>query len=72
MAIESPIEKELKKYNQLKIDLLKISKCIECCEEQTDEAMFQNIALEYSKEMKNLKEAIEKEYEISFCSCCAN
>jgi Iap family predicted aminopeptidase len=71
MNKNSTIEKEIKKYNQIKIDLLKISKCIECCEEKKEEEMYQNIALEYSKELRNIKEYIEKEYKITFCnSCC--
>ena len=64
------IENEIKKYTQLKIDLLKISKCIECCEEKNREDMYQNIALEYSINLKKLKEFIEKEYHISLCRCC--
>lgn len=66
----STIEKELGKYNQLKIDLLKISKCIQCCEEKKDEERYQNIALEYSKELKTLTNIIEQEYNISLCNCC--
>lgn len=61
---------EIRKYNQLKIDLLKISKCVECCGEQKDREFYQNIALEYSKELKNLKKFIETEYEVSLCHCC--
>lgn len=64
------IDAEIEKYNQLKIDLLKISKCIECCEEKNKEEMYQNIALEYSKELKHLKKAIEKEYKIKLCCYC--
>lgn len=66
----STIEKEFEKYNQLKIDLLKISKCIQCCDEKRDEERYQNIALEYSKELKNLTNMIEQEYKISLCNCC--
>lgn len=64
------IDVEIEKYNQLKIDLLKISKCIECCEEKSQEEMYQNIAIEYSKELKQLKEFIEREYEIKLCCYC--
>lgn len=64
------IESEIKKYNQIKIDLLKIAKCIECCEENYDVEMYQNIALEYSKKLKNVKKSIEKEYKIKLCVCC--
>lgn len=66
----STIEKEFGKYNQLKIDLLKISKCIQYCEGKKDEERYQNIALEYSKELKNLTNLIEQEYNISLCNCC--
>lgn len=45
------IEEELEKYNQLKIDLLKMSKCIEDCDISQKE-LYQNICLEYSKELK--------------------
>lgn len=34
MSMKPPIEKELEQYTQLKIDLLKISNCIEYCEKK--------------------------------------
>ncbi|ONK21377.1 hypothetical protein BLX87_22070 [Bacillus sp. VT-16-64] len=68
--MKPPIEKELEQYTQLKIDLLKISNCIEYCEKKKYKEIYQNIALEYSKEMKNLKDTIEKEYQVILCKCC--
>ncbi|WP_243292139.1 hypothetical protein [Bacillus sp. FJAT-47783] len=63
------IDKQLKKFNQLKIDLLKISQCIDYCSDEGEEEFYRNIALEYSKELKKLKEYIEKNYDIKFCNC---
>lgn len=65
-----PIEDEFFKYNQLKLELLKIVQCIDCCKDKREVEMYQNIAIEYSKELRNFKEFIEQEYKISFCSCC--
>ena len=45
------IESNIKRYNELKIDLLNISKCIETCEE-CDKEFYQNIAIQYSKNIK--------------------
>ncbi|KGT37322.1 MULTISPECIES: hypothetical protein [Heyndrickxia] len=63
------IEEELEKYNQLKIDLLKMSKCIEDCDISQKE-LYQNICLEYSKELKNAKNALASKYGIKACQCC--
>ena len=48
------IESNIKRYNELKIDLLNISKCIETCEE-CDKEFYQNIAIQYSKKYKEIK-----------------
>ncbi|MGG3641428.1 hypothetical protein [Bacillus gobiensis] len=64
------IENEFIKYNKLKLELLKTVQCIDCCQDKREEEIYQNISLEYSKELRNLKEFIEKEYQISLCNCC--
>lgn len=64
------IEKDFLKYNNLKLELLRIVQCIDCCQDKWEEEMYQNIAIEYSKELRNLKEFIEQEYHISLCNCC--
>lgn len=66
------IEHEFQKYNKLKVDLLKISKCIECCEEEKEQGFYQDLAMEYSKELKNLMKSIENEYHITLCDRCVN
>jgi tRNA A-37 threonylcarbamoyl transferase component Bud32 len=52
------------------VNLQESSKCIKCCEEKSKKEMYQNIAIEYSKELKQLKEVIEKEYQIKLCCHC--
>lgn len=64
------IEDEVLKYSKLKSDLLKIVRCIDCCTNENEKEMYQNIALEYSKGLKSLHNSIQKEYQITFCSCC--
>lgn len=64
------LEKDLKKYNQIKTDLLKMSKCIECCEQDNEKAMYQNVTIEYSKELKQLQKSLEATYGVKLCSCC--
>ena len=63
------IEKEFSKYNQLKIDLLKVSKCIECCKEN-EKGFYQEIAFSYSTELKKFKKFIGETYGINLCDCC--
>ena len=63
------IEEEFKKYNQIKIDLVNMSKCIQSCE-GPQKNCYQNICLEYSKELKKIKKAIESDYGINICACC--
>lgn len=55
------LESELKKYQQIKIELLRMAKCIECCRESEKE-MYQNICFEYSKELRKVKEIIDSVY----------
>ncbi|MBR9747575.1 hypothetical protein ACQVWD_26430 [Bacillus cereus] len=63
------IEEKVKKYNQVKIDLMKIAQCIDCCNEDERE-IYQDIALNYSKHLKYIQESIEKIYGIDICNCC--
>lgn len=63
------IEEKVVRYNQIKTDLLKIVKCIDCCNEN-EKDLYQNIAAEYSKELRRLKESIENVYGIELCGCC--
>nr|WP_194950050.1 hypothetical protein [Anoxybacillus flavithermus] len=67
--IVEKIDEKIKKYNQIKIDLLKIVKCIDCCTEDEKE-LYQNIAIEYSKELKRLKKSIESAYDVKICDYC--
>lgn len=62
------IEKEIEKINQIKIDLLKMSQCIEKCTEPQKE-LYQNICLEYSRELKKIKRSIEEIYDVKICEC---
>ncbi|MBD8591434.1 MULTISPECIES: hypothetical protein [Peribacillus] len=64
------LESQLEKYNQIKIDLLKVAKCIECCSDNERE-LYQNISLEYSKELRGIKQSIEDVYGIQLCACCS-
>jgi hypothetical protein len=62
------IESNIRRYNELKIDLLKISKCLENCEEY-DKEFYQDIAIQYSKKHKEMKKFIEKTYDVKICEC---
>ncbi|WP_230932275.1 hypothetical protein [Priestia sp. TSO9] len=64
------LEEKVTKYNQVKIDLMKISQCIDCCSEDEKE-IYQDIALNYSKQLKSIKESIESVYGVELCSCCS-
>ncbi|WP_235924804.1 hypothetical protein [Neobacillus sedimentimangrovi] len=64
------IEMELKKYNRIKSDLLKMAKCIDSCSETSEKEFYQNVCLEYSKELKQIKKFIEDSYDIEICPCC--
>ncbi|MGM9898262.1 MAG: hypothetical protein ACI32W_10005 [Enterococcus faecalis] len=63
------LENDLKKYNQLKIDLLKMASFLENCENDFKD-MYQNICLEYSKELLEMKNVLEKTYDLRICNCC--
>ena len=65
-------EKDLEKLTELKMKLFKISKCIDCCEEKHQEEMYQNIALELTKELRRMRKTIEETYQIKACGCCKN
>ena len=63
------MEDNIIKYNKIKTDLLKMSKCIECCEASEVE-LYQDICIEFSKELKEIKKQIELTYDIKVCKCC--
>lgn len=60
------IEEEFDKYNQVKCEMLKMSKNICCCDESLKE-LYQNICIEYTKELKNIKKSIKSIYGINLC-----
>lgn len=68
--MKQDIENKISKYNRLKLDLLKISKCIECCETEPEKETYQNIAIEYSKELKRMHNTLEDIYGVKICGCC--
>ncbi|MED4286314.1 hypothetical protein P4679_30740 [Priestia megaterium] len=68
--MEAIVEK-VKKYNQIKMDLMKIAKCIDCCTEVEEKEFYQDVAVSYSKEMKRIKGTIEDTYGIQICNCSA-
>jgi hypothetical protein len=47
------IDRDLKAYMQLKIDLLKIAECINDCTEEKDKEHFRTKALHYAKNSRN-------------------
>ncbi|MFF1995378.1 hypothetical protein ACFVWC_30100 [Bacillus mycoides] len=61
------IEHDLKKYNNLKTDLLSIAKCIDCCE-QEDICFYQDLAIIYSERLRKLNDFIRKEYGLDVCA----
>lgn len=68
--METIVEK-VKKYNQIKMDMMRIVKCIDCCTENEEKEFYQNVAISYSKELRRVKGAIEDTYGIQICNCCA-
>jgi hypothetical protein len=67
---EMKLENEFKKYNRIKIELLKMAKCIDACTEKSEEELYQNVCLEFSKELRQIKKSIEETYNIEICGCC--
>lgn len=63
------IEEELKRYNRIKTDLLKMAKYIDVCANKSEEEFYQNICLEYSKELKKVKKCIESTHDVKICEC---
>ncbi|WP_368679596.1 hypothetical protein [Bacillus paralicheniformis] len=61
-------EKDIKKIHQIKIDLLKISKCIDACADK-EKSVYQDLAGEYSKALKIVKASIEDAYDVKLCCC---
>ncbi|MCM3024988.1 hypothetical protein [Heyndrickxia ginsengihumi] len=66
----SAIDENVMKYNQIKVDLLKIAQCIDCCTDNEKE-LYQDIAMEYSKELRRIKSSIEEIYGIKLYGCCS-
>lgn len=62
------IIKKFEEYNRVKIELLKMSKCIDSCDESQKD-LYQNICVEYSKELNKMKKFFEETYEIKICNC---
>lgn len=65
------IEEKVKKYNQVKTDLLRVVKCIDCCTEAEEKEFYQDVAVSYSKELKRIKGTIKSVYGIDLCGCCS-
>jgi len=64
------LEESVTEYNKVKSDLMKISQCIDCCNEDKKE-FYQDIALDHSRQLREIKESIESIYGIELCGCCA-
>lgn len=64
------IDRDLKAYMQLKIDLLKTAERINDCTEEKDKEHFRTKALHYAKELKKLREYIEEVHGLKLCQCC--
>jgi hypothetical protein len=62
------ISNSLKKYNEIKRDLLTIVKCIDFCSKEEKE-FYQDMAYLYSKHLKETKRHIEEIYDINLCNC---
>ncbi|MFN2747760.1 MULTISPECIES: hypothetical protein [Bacillus] len=61
-------EQDIGKIHQIKIDLLKITKCLDTCSEK-EKSSYQDIAYEYSKALKAVKKSIEEAYGVKLCCC---
>jgi len=60
------LEHELLKINELKKDLLLVSKCIDNCNAE-EIYFYQDLCLSYSKRLKKLYNTINKEYNTKIC-----
>lgn len=65
---EDDLLEAIKKYLELKTELLKVTKCLECCSE-LDKEFYYNIAEEYCKKIKLTGAHLNKEIDISTCHC---
>jgi len=63
------LEEDIKKFNKVKLDLLRMSNCIETCKTNKEKDSYQNICIEYSKQLQALEESIEETYGIHLCCC---
>ena len=64
------VDQNIKAYMQLKIELLKLAKCIDDCIEEKDREYYRMEVLHYSNKLKKLKESIEETYGLKICQCC--
>lgn len=64
------MEKEMQKCIKVKLDLLKVSRCIDYCQTAKEKDFYQNIALEYSIELKRIYSFLEDMYDLKICVCC--
>ncbi|MEK4749798.1 hypothetical protein NST77_19860 [Niallia sp. FSL W8-0177] len=46
-----------------------MSNCIETCKTNKEKDSYQNICIEYSKQLQALEESIEETYGIHLCCC---
>lgn len=61
------IETELKKYSEIKTDLLNMARCIDSCTRKSEKEFYQDICLVYSNELKSVRRAIEEAYNVKLC-----
>ena len=63
------IEEQLRQYNNVKIELLKTSKCLMNCSSNFERENYQNRCLEYAKELKKMQLEVENNYGLKLCMC---
>ncbi|PRT15859.1 hypothetical protein C6360_27330 [Bacillus wiedmannii] len=62
------ITDSIQRYNDLKINLLNIIKCIDHCPD-AEKGFYRDVALIYSNHLKKMQEEIEKIHHFKFCNC---
>lgn len=60
------LEESICQYNMLRKDLLQVVRCLDKCTRQ-EKGMYQEIALCYSYQIKNLQRLLKEQYQIKFC-----
>lgn len=66
--MDNSIEDSIAKYNKLKIEFLKITQCLEHCEEEDREFYFK-VTEDYARKLKIVNQSMKEKYGLKLCDC---